>query len=266
MTNQLQDRVALITGATRGIGFAAAKALQESGARVAVLARDEETLTAAAATLPAPGADRVLVLAADVTDTQSVHSAVEKAHSWGGQLDIIVNSAGPRLTPSALSETSTDVLAGYLDAKLLGYHRVASAALPLLSDNGSGRIINIAGVTARTLIPHAGVTAITNAAVLALTNYLATETASRNVLVNAISPGMTLTEGWLEKHETIGKEQNKTATEVRDGMTASLGIRTGRWAEPSEIASAVVFLASDQASYLTGSVLDVDGGISKAVI
>jgi 3-oxoacyl-[acyl-carrier protein] reductase len=266
MTLGLQDRVAIVTGATRGIGFATAKALQENGVRVAVLARDEDALKAAAATLPSPSADRVLVLGADVTDRQSVLSAVEKAHSWGGQLDILVNSAGPQLTPSPLSETPTEVLADFLNAKLLGFHRMASAALPLLSDSGSGRIINVAGQTARTLVPNAGVTAIANVAVIALTNYLASEAAGRNVLVNVISPGMTLTEGWSAKHEAMGKAQGKTAAEVRDGMTTGTGIRIGRWAEPTEIANGIVFLASDLSSYMTGSVLEVDGGISKAVL
>lgn len=267
MTLGLQDRVAIVTGASRGIGYATAKALQEQGVRVAVLARDEDALTAAAATLPSPGPDAVLVLGADVTDTASVKSAVEKAHSWGGgRLDILVNSAGPQLTPSPLTETPTEVLADYLNVKLLGFHRAASAALPLLSDSGSGRIINVAGQTARTLVPNAGVTAITNAAVLALSNYLASEAASRNVLVNAVSPGMTLTEGWITKHEAMGKQQGKTGVEVRDGMTAGLGIRIGRWAEPAEVAGAIVLLASDLASYVTGGVLEVDGGISKAVL
>ena len=81
------------------------------------------------------------------------------------------------------------MLTGYLDVKLVGFHRVASAALPLISDTGTGRIINIAGQTARTLVPNAGVTGITNAAVIALTSYLASEGAARHVLVNAISPG-----------------------------------------------------------------------------
>jgi 3-oxoacyl-[acyl-carrier protein] reductase len=208
----------------------------------------------------------VLTLGADVTDTESVRNAVEKAHSWGGRLDIIVNSAGPQLTPSALSETPTEALAGYLDAKLLGFHRVASAALPLLSDTGSGRIINIAGATALTLVPNAGVTGITNAAVLAFTNYLASEASAKNVLVNAVSPGMTLTEGQASRHEALAQSHGKTADEVRDGITAASGIRIGRWAETAEIANTVVFLASDLASYMTGSVLEVDGGVSKAVL
>ncbi|KMO83782.1 SDR family NAD(P)-dependent oxidoreductase [Mycolicibacterium chlorophenolicum] len=266
MTLDLQDRVALITGASRGIGYAIAKALQEHGARVVLLARDEDALKSAAATLPSPGPDHVLTLVADVTDTESVRNAVAQAHSWLGRLDIVVNSAGPQLTPAELTETPTDTLAEYLDAKLLGFHRVASAALPLLSDSGSGRIINIAGATALTLVPNAGVTGITNAAVLAFNNYLASEAAKKNVLVNAVSPGMTLTEGWTTRHEAMGKAQGKTAEDVRNGITAATGIRIGRWADTAEVANAVVFLASDQSSYITGSVLEVDGGISKAVL
>jgi 3-oxoacyl-[acyl-carrier protein] reductase len=266
MTLGLEGRVAFVTGGTRGIGFAVAKALQENGVRVAVIARDEDALKAAAATLPSPGAESVLALEADVTNSESVRAAVQKAHAWGGRLDIVVNSAGPQLTPAPLSETADDLIADYLNVKLLGFHRVASAALPLINDGGSGRIINISGQTARTLVPNAGVTGITNAAVIAMTNYLASEAAARNILVNSVSPGMTLTEGWLARHEAMGKQQGKTADEVRNGMTVGTGIRIGRWAMPAEVANAVLFLASDLSTYVTGSVLEVDGGISKAVL
>ncbi len=122
------------------------------------------------------------------------------------------------------------MLTSYLDVKLTGFHRVASAALPLLSDTGTGRIINIAGQTARTLVPNAGVTGITNAAVIALTSYLASEGALRHILVNAISPGMTLTEGLDRlKHDAMAAQQGTTEA-VRDGMTKGVGIRLGRWA------------------------------------
>ena len=266
MTLGLRDRVALVTGASRGIGYAIAKALQEQGVRVALIARDEDALKSAAATLPSSGADDVLILGADVTDTESIRSAVAKAHCWGGRLDIVVNCAGPEVTFSELAETPTEALASALDAKLLGFHRVASAALPLISDSGSGRIINIAGAAAVTLVPTLGVTGITNAAVLAFTNYLASEASAKNVLVNAVSPGMTLTDGQVSRQEAMAQSQGKTAEEVRNGITAASGIRIGRWAEPAEIANAVVFLASDLATYVTGSVLEVDGGLSKAVL
>ena len=266
MTLGLQDRVALITGASRGIGYAIAKALQEQGVRVALIARDEAALKSAAATLPSPGPENVLTVGADVTDTESVRNAVAKAYSWHGRLDIVVNCAGPQVTLSELAETPTETLASALDAKLLGFHRVASAALPLLSDSGSGRIINVAGAAALTLVPNLGVTGINNAAVLAFTNYLASEATKKNVLVNAVSPGMTLTDGQAARHEAMAQSQGKTAEDVRNGITAASGIRIGRWADPTEIANTVVFLASDLATYMTGSVLEVDGGISKAVL
>jgi NAD(P)-dependent dehydrogenase (short-subunit alcohol dehydrogenase family) len=265
MSFDLHGRVALVTGASRGIGFAIASALYGNGVRVAALARDAEALSKAAAELGAdPGS--FLCVPADVTDQASVSAAVTRAHDWGGRLDILVNNAGPQLSPAPLGAVSSEVLADYLNVKLLGFHRVASAALPLLSEDGSGRIINVAGQTATTYVPNAGVTGITNAAVLAFSKYLAAEAAPRNILVNALSPGMTLTEGWLGKHEAMAAQQGKTADEVRAGMTAGVGIRLGRWAQPSEIANAVLFLASDFASYLSGGAVEVDGGLSKAII
>ena len=266
MTTGLAGRVALVTGASRGIGFAIAQALQEEGVRLAAVARDETALKTAAEALPKRGESELLLLSCDVTDTESVRRTVAQAHSWGGRLDIVVNCAGPQLTPSPLAQTPDDVISTYLNVKLLGFHRVAAAALPLLSVSGSGRIINVAGQTARTLVPNAGVTGIANAAVIAFNSYLATEAAPRNVLVNAISPGLTLTEGWVAKHEAMAAQQGKTAEQVRDGMAAGAGIRLGRWAQPAEIARAVVFLASDLASYLTGRVLEVDGGMNKAAV
>jgi 3-oxoacyl-[acyl-carrier protein] reductase len=265
MSLNLDGRVALVTGASRGIGFAIAAALHGHGARVAAVARDAAALNKAAAEI---GADetRFLGISADVTDQASISAAVTRAYAWGGKLDILVNNAGPQLTPSPLSDTPTDVLMEYLDVKLLGFHRAASAALPLLNQDGSGRIINIAGQTATTYVPNAGVTGITNAAVLAFSKYLAAEAAARNILVNALSPGMTLTEGWLGKHEAMAARQGKTPDEIRTGMTAGAGIKLGRWAQPSEIANAVVFLASDLSSYMSGGVVEVDGGLSKSII
>jgi NAD(P)-dependent dehydrogenase (short-subunit alcohol dehydrogenase family) len=265
VTLELQGRVALVTGASRGIGYAIAAALRSHGARVAALARDKDALDAAVSRLTGADGESVLQVPADVTDTASVREAVAAARAWGGRLDIVVNCAGPQLAPSPLADTPDTVLTGYLDVKLVGFHRVASAALPLISDTGTGRIINIAGQTARTLVPNAGVTGITNAAVIALTSYLASEGAHRHVLVNAISPGMTLTEGWISRHDAMAAQQGTTGEAVRDGMTKGVGIRLGRWAEASEIAQAAVFLASDRSSYITGQVIEVDGGLTKSV-
>ncbi len=262
MSLSLDNRVALVTGASKGIGFAVAQALLENGAKVAGIGRDDVALKAAADKL----GDNFLPVTADVTSDDSVGAAIDAVVAWGGGLDILVNSAGPQLMPSELAATSTDVIANYLAVKLLGFHRVASAAVPKLAASRAGRIINVGGATASTFIPNAGVTAITNAGVLAFNKYLAAELAPQGILVNAISPGLTLTEGWLGKHEAMAKAQSKTADEVRAGMVAGAGIKIGRWAEPSEIAQTVVFLAGDGASYLSGSVIEVDGGLSKAIV
>ncbi|MFD7437321.1 SDR family NAD(P)-dependent oxidoreductase [Streptomyces sp. NPDC059861] len=262
----LEGRTAFVTGGSRGLGFAIAQALLGRGAKVAIAARDEAAVKAAAGRLTAgSGAEDVLPVVADVTDADSVNSALAEVHAWHGALDIVVNNAGPQLTPSPLDKVDEKNIASAFDTKLIGYIRVAQAALPYLSRTGTGSIVNVVGATAHLLIPQAGATGIVNAGVVALTSYLATEAAADNIRVNAISPGMTKTEGWLTKTEAMGKQQGKSPEEVRAGMAQGLGIRLARWADPAEIGAAAAFLASDDASYVTGQVLRVDGGMTKPV-
>lgn len=260
---RLDGRTALVSGGSNGLGLAVAEALHDQGAAVAILARNTEQLKVAEERLGS-GAP-VLTLSADVTDETATSSALQQAKEWRGRLDIVVNCTHPGLANAALAEGDETILSNTLEAKLVGYARVSRLALPLL-ESGTGRIVNIVGVTAQTLIPNTGISAIANAGVIALTNYFASEAAAKGVLVNGISPGMTLTQSWLARHEGMAKAQSKTPDEVRAGMVAGLGIRLGRWADPLEIAAAVVFLASDLSSYITGQVLQVDGGLGKNVL
>jgi NAD(P)-dependent dehydrogenase (short-subunit alcohol dehydrogenase family) len=261
----LTGRTALVTGGSRGLGYAIAQALLDRGAKVAIAARDDANVKAAASRLLGDSSEEnVLPIVADVSDSDSVRSALAQAHAWQGGLDILVNNAGPGLTPTPLSEVEESILGSVFDTKLLGFLRVVQAAHPFLNQE-HGSVVNVAGVTAHQLVPNASVMGIVNAGVVALTSYLASEAAPYGVRVNAISPGMTKTEGWLTKTEAMAQQQGKTAEEVRAAMTQNLGIGLNRWADPAEIGAAAAFLASDDASYVTGQVLVVDGGLTKRV-
>jgi 3-oxoacyl-[acyl-carrier protein] reductase len=264
METGLDGRTALVTGATRGIGFAIAQGLVAEGAKVAVLARSREALDAA---VDALGGDEVAHgLEADLVDPAAVDAAVAAAAAWGGGLDVVVNNAGPPMQSGAIGALDDDPWTNTFGTKAMGGIRVARAAMAHLPEDGTGRIINISGVTAASLIPNAGVTGVTNAAVQAFTKYLATELGPRNINVNAVCPGMTLTEGWLERAAGAAQAQGITRDEFFAGMTEKLGIVLGRWARPEEIADVVVFLASDRASFVTGQTIVVDGGQAAKAI
>ena len=263
METGLSGRVALVTGGSKGIGLAIAAALVAEGVHVALLARHEQELKDAAASLA--GAGEVLTISADLTSRDAVEAAVATAAKWKDQLNVVVNNAGPPMRPGNVSDHDDSVWTDAFDIKLLGLLRVSRAAAPLLAEDGSGRIINIAGVTANTILPNGGVTAAVNAAVGALTSYLATEFAARKVTVNAVSPGMTDTDGWRQRLTAMGQAQGKTAEELQAGMTQGLAIRAGRWADPSEIGNLVTFLASDHGAYITGQSVIIDGGLVKSV-
>ncbi|MGE0214801.1 MAG: SDR family NAD(P)-dependent oxidoreductase [Mycolicibacterium sp.] len=253
-----------MTGGSRGLGFAVAEALLQRGAKVAIISRNDADVKAAAARLDSDGS-KVLPIIADVTDDDSVKAALAQVQGWQGRLDILVNNAGPQLAPSPVVDADESAIIATFNTKLLGFLRVSRAALAALSESGKGSIVNVAGATAHVPVPNTGVTGIVNASVVALTSFLAGEAAPKNVRVNAISPGMTKTEGWLAKNEAAAAQQDISADEVRAGVVKALGIRLGRWAEPAEIGAAAAFLASDDASYVTGQVLRVDGGLSKPV-
>lgn len=261
---RLDGRTALVTGGSSGLGLAIAKTLHEQGAAVALLARNATPLKAAEKELSDGGAP-VMTVTADVQDTAAVTDALRQVQAWSGQLDILVNCAGPRLAQTPLIDTDEEVLASCVDTKLLGYMRVARAALPFLETSASGRIINVAGVTAHSLVPGAAVTGITNSAVVTLTSYLAAEAVQKGVLVNAVSPGMSLTSGHLERHEAVAAQKGISADEVRAGIVSNLGIRLRRWGNTEEIAAVALFLASDLASYVSGQVIRVDGGLGTLV-
>ena len=253
---RLLDKTAIITGAGAGIGAATALLFCREGASVTLVDADLAALdrTLEAIKLALPHA-RLLVYTADVSDEAQALAAVEKTLQAWGKLDILVNNASMR-NYSALANATTAEWQAIVGVNLIGCANYAKAALPALRLSGKGSIVNVASCYAVTGRKGMGLYDATKAAQLAMTRTLAFEEASRGVRVNAVCPGSTLTDFHINKATAAGKDIEKLKTERQ---TTSL---LGRWASPEEIAAPILWLASDEASFITGTSLMVDGGLS----
>jgi NAD(P)-dependent dehydrogenase (short-subunit alcohol dehydrogenase family) len=245
-----EQRVALVTGAARGIGLATAKRFLADGWRVAMLDIDAENLARTVTALAAP--QHVLELAADVSDTVAVNAAVTLIGSRFQRLDAVVNNAGIAVFKTAL-ETSPEEWARVLAVNLTGPFLVTLAAAPLLREQG-GAVVNItsiSGLRASTLRAAYGTS---KAGLAHLTKQLAVELASAGIRVNAVAPGPVDTAMAKAVH----------SPEIRADYHDVIPLN--RYGLESEIAEAVFFLCSERSSYITGQVLAVDGGFDAAGI
>jgi meso-butanediol dehydrogenase/(S,S)-butanediol dehydrogenase/diacetyl reductase len=235
---RLKGKTALITGGGAGIGAATADIFVREGASVLLLDRDEASLKRTARSLK-----RAAYAALDVADTKAVAKAVKDF----GRLDILVNNAAMR-NYSAVADATPEEWRAVLDVNLVGAAACARAALPALRKAGKGSIVNVSSCYALTGRKGMAIYDASKAALLALTRTLAHEEAVHGIRANAVCPGSTYTD--FHRKRGLGKN-------ARDDNSLA-----GRWAAPEEIAWPILWLASDEASFITGAVLPVDGGLT----
>jgi 3-oxoacyl-[acyl-carrier protein] reductase len=259
----LNGRVAVVVGASEGIGRAVSRTLAQEGAHVVMLARTQATLEAAAAevrSVAARGAE-VTAIVTDVTDRDRVDAAAREVGERYPVVNVVINNAGNRMQPGRQIEWPDEDWLRDVDAKLFGMLRVLRAFDPLLADDGSGRVINVSGVAGTVVWDTALTHGINNAAINHIVKYLATDLAKRHITVNAVIPGLIATDWRHDWARSKGAEQGVTEASFVDEVCRRKGILLGRWAEPSEVADAIVFMASSRAAYITGTTLLVDGGL-----
>ncbi|RZS77114.1 SDR family NAD(P)-dependent oxidoreductase [Pigmentiphaga kullae] len=253
---RLAERRTLITGGAAGIGAAIARVFCQEGAAVLLVDRDADALarTAAALREQHPRA-RIESMAADVADEEAAPGAAALARrAWGG-LDVLVCNAAMR-NYSPLSEARPEEWRAMVDVNLVGTANYCRAALPALRESGKGSLVIVSSCYAVTGRAGMGIYDATKAGLLAMTRTLAFEEAPHGVRVNAVCPGSTLTEFHVGRARARGKAVEQLKGERSD--TSLLG----RWAAPEEIAWPVLWLASDEASFMTGTHVLVDGGLS----
>jgi NAD(P)-dependent dehydrogenase (short-subunit alcohol dehydrogenase family) len=244
----LQGRTALVTGGSRGLGYVMAGALARAGADVAVTGRQRQSITDAASRLAGETGPRIVPLVADVTQSDEVEAMVAEAIEKLGRIDVLVNNAGINIRQPVTEQPEAD-FRRVLDTNLVGTFLVSQHVGRHMVQRGRGSVINVASMLAFVGLPERPSYTASKGAVAQLTRTMALEWASQGIRVNALCPGPIVTE---------------INTPVLSNPAANdffvSRIPLGRWGRPQEVGPAVVFLASDASSFMTGAALVIDGG------
>jgi len=257
MDLQLHNKVAIVTGASKGIGRAIAQTLAQEGMRLVVAARSRAQLEE----LAAPLGDLCLVQAVDLTNPDAPTTIVSETMGRYGRIDVLVNNAGATKRGDFLTLSDADWADGF-GLKFYGAMRLSRVAWPHLQAS-AGSIVNIVGIGGRTGQAEFAIGGAVNAALLNLTKVLADRGVKDGVRVNAINPGGIATDRLQIRLRTFAAEHHVDLAEAEKEMARALGV--ARFGQPEEIARLVAFLASPQAAFCQGAVIDADGGQTRTL-
>lgn len=261
MDLRLNNRTAVVTGASKGIGKAIARGLADEGVNLVLLARTEQELEDTAAEIESATKVRVLALPTDIRNDDAVLAAVARTHDEFGEIHILINNAGgPIKRPERQITWPPGDWLDDINTKTLGMLRVTQALLPHMPTDGTGRIVNISGIAGLSVLTSAMTHGLNNAAMNHVTSYLAADLSAARITVNSVIPGLIATEwreGWAANS---ANQQKQSKAEFLAQICRDWGIVANRWGSMEEVADAVVFLASDRAAYINGARLTVDGG------
>lgn len=247
MNFDLKDKIALVTGASRGIGLEIARNLLKEGAHVFICSRKQENLDAAAVDLGNP--DRLTPILAHIGKPDQVETLFQTIEQTWGRLDILINNVGMNLITPGMADLDPGLWQKIMDTNLSGTFLVSRKAAQMMRAKGSGKIVNLSSIAGRKATPGMGIYGIAKAGIEMMTKVLAAELAPANVQVNAVAPAMVRTE--------FSKPFWSNA-ELMGLVTATIPM--GRIAEIQDVVNPVLFLASEGSSFITGQTLVVDGG------
>jgi len=263
MDLELKGKVAIVGGASKGLGRACAQVLAEEGARVAVCSRSQKDVEKAAQEIRDSTGGDALAFAGDLDRLETIHDFVAATVARFGRLDVLVNNSGG--PPLARAHNATEEQwATAVQRSLLFFARMAREAIPHLRKSGGGRIINILASTVYQPIPNLALSGATRMGVVAWAKSLADEIGRDGILVNNVCPGSILTERMLGNVTSRAKELGIPVEEALAQRAAETAV--GRIGQPSEMAYLVAFLASSRSSYITGTTMLVDGGLVRSVL
>jgi 3-oxoacyl-[acyl-carrier protein] reductase len=260
MNLELTNKIALITGASKGLGFATALSFAKEGAKIVICSRDEKNIHTAAEKIRAETGAEVFALTADLTRAKDIRQLVKTATEKFGTIHICVtNTGGPPSMP--FLELDDEKWLRGIELTLMSAVRLSREVIPHMQKQKWGRILHICSASVKNPIPNLMLSNSIRAAVVAMAKTQSYELAKDNILVNSILPGMTDTERTGELMKARAKYQNIKVEEAIAARKAAIPL--GRLGRPEELADSIVFLASERASFITGTVLAVDGGETK---